>query len=42
MTLQGQSIILEAGDCVEVPKGVKHSAEVIGTQAVISLDAVKE
>ena len=41
MNMFGQSVILEAGDCLVVPRGVVHSAEVIGGQAVISLDAVK-
>ncbi|MES9946212.1 MAG: cupin domain-containing protein [Candidatus Thiodiazotropha sp.] len=41
MSMSGQSCILEAGDCLQVPKGVTHSAEVIGDQSVISLDAVK-
>ncbi|MDH5180245.1 MAG: cupin domain-containing protein [Gammaproteobacteria bacterium] len=41
MTMQGQSIILEAGDCLVVPKGVMHSAEVVGDDAVVSLDAVR-
>lgn len=41
MTMYGQSVILEAGDCLEVPRGVTHSAEVVGEQAVISLDAIK-
>lgn len=35
------ALTLEAGDCLYVPKGVMHSAEVIGDEAVISLDAVK-
>ncbi len=42
MTLQGQSVILEAGGCVRVPKGVVHSAEVMGDQAVVSLDAIRQ
>ena len=41
MSIQGQAVILEAGDCMAVPRGVVHSAEVVGEQAVVSLDAVK-
>lgn len=41
MSMQGEAVILEAGDCLAVPRGVVHSAEVIGDQAVVSLDAVK-
>jgi quercetin dioxygenase-like cupin family protein len=35
------SVILLTGDTLQVPRGAVHSAEVIGDQAVISLDAVK-
>ncbi|MGD8559800.1 MAG: cupin domain-containing protein [Gammaproteobacteria bacterium] len=41
MRLEGQSIVLKAGDSLVVPRGVVHSAEVVGHQPVISLDAVK-
>ncbi|MET0061975.1 MAG: cupin domain-containing protein [Candidatus Thiodiazotropha endolucinida] len=41
MSMDGHSFILEAGDCLQVPRGVIHSAEVIGEQPVISIDAVK-
>jgi quercetin dioxygenase-like cupin family protein len=41
MTMQGQSVILEAGDCLAVPKGEVHSAEVVGSEPVISLDAIR-
>ena len=41
MTMAGQSVILEAGDCLAVPRGIVHSAEVIGAESVVSLDAVK-
>jgi len=41
MHVQGHAIILEAGDCLEVPKGIVHSAEVIGDEPVISLDAIR-
>lgn len=35
------SVILKAGDFIQVPRGAVHSAEVIGDQPVVSLDAVK-
>ena len=41
MTMYGQSIVLQAGDSLVVPKNVAHSAEVIGDEAVVSLDAIK-
>ncbi|MGD8783834.1 MAG: cupin domain-containing protein [Thioalkalispiraceae bacterium] len=41
LTMQGESVILEAGDYLEVPRGIVHSAEVIGDQPVVSLDAIK-
>ena len=41
MDMQAQTFVLEAGDCLAVPRGVIHSAEVVGEQPVISLDAVR-
>ncbi len=41
VTMKGQEIILEAGDMIAVPRGVTHSAEVIGDEPVISLDGVR-
>ena len=41
MVMNGKSIILEAGDTLIVPKGTVHSAEVVGHDPVVSLDAVK-
>ena len=41
MAIQGQEIILEAGDFLAVPQGTVHSAEVVGPETVVSLDAVK-
>ena len=41
MTMHGQSVILEAGDCLVVPRGTLHSAEVVGNEPVVSLDATK-
>lgn len=40
MVVEGNEIILEAGDCLAVPKGTSHSAEVVGDTPVVSLDAV--
>ena len=41
MTMRGESVVLEAGDCLAVPRGEVHSAEVVGDQPVVSLDAVR-
>jgi len=41
LTMAGRSVILEAGDTLAVPRGMQHSAEVIGHDRVVSLDAVK-
>jgi len=42
MAMQGGEVVLEAGDLLAVPRGVVHSAEVVGEVPVISLDAVRE
>jgi len=41
LKVQGRSIILEAGDALAVPRGIVHSAEVVGDETVVSLDAVR-
>lgn len=41
MAMRGKAVILEPGDCLAVPAGTVHSAEVVGDQPVVSLDAVK-
>lgn len=41
MTMEGQVVILGAGDCLAVPRGASHSAQVVGSEAVVSLDAVR-
>ena len=41
MTMGGRSVILEAGDCLCVPHGAVHSAEVLGDEPVVSLDGVR-
>ena len=42
MVMPGESVILEAGDTLVVPKGTVHSAEVVGDEQVVSLDAVRD
>ena len=41
MSVSGGSVVLEAGDLLLVPRHVFHSAEVVGDEPVVSLDAVK-
>ena len=41
VTLEGEAVVLEAGDAIEVPRGAVHSAEVVGDEPVVSLDAVR-
>ena len=41
MTMVDQDVILEAGDCLAVPRGAVHSAAVIGDEPVLSLDGTK-
>ena len=41
MGMHGQFVDLGPGDWIEVPAGATHSAEVIGSESVVSLDAVK-
>ena len=41
MTMHGEEIVLERGDSLAVPRGVTHSAEVIGDDPVVSLDATR-
>ncbi len=41
MATPKEEFILEAGDCLAVPRGTVHSAEVVGDEAVVSLDATK-
>ena len=42
MGMDGQEVVLEAGDVLAVPKGTVHSAEVVGREPVVSLDAVRD
>lgn len=41
MSMQNHSVVLGPGDCLAVPRGVAHSAEVVGEEPVVSLDAVR-
>jgi quercetin dioxygenase-like cupin family protein len=41
MVIAGHLAILGPGDWVEVARGVRHSAAVIGEEPVVSLDAVR-
>jgi quercetin dioxygenase-like cupin family protein len=41
MTMDGAAAVLEPGDCLAVPRGVVHAAEVVGDDAVVSLDATR-
>ncbi|HEY8369037.1 MAG TPA: cupin domain-containing protein [Thermodesulfobacteriota bacterium] len=41
ITMEGRSVVLEAGDLVAVPRGTPHAAEVVGNETVVSLDAVR-
>lgn len=38
---EGSEFVLEPGDMLEIPAGTAHSAEVLGDEAVVSLDATK-
>jgi quercetin dioxygenase-like cupin family protein len=42
LRVEGEAVILEAGDTLELPHGTLHSAEVLGHEPVVSLDAVRE
>lgn len=39
--MEGEAVVLEAGDIVWVPRGAPHAAEVVGDTEVRSLDAVR-
>ncbi len=41
LTLPEGSVVLGPGDALTVPAGTTHSAEVVGTRTVVSLDAVR-
>lgn len=41
LTAEGKAFVLEAGDMLFVPAGVVHSAKVVGSESVVSLDATR-
>ena len=41
LILNGERAVLGPGDSIAVPRGVPHTATVIGDEPVVSLDAVK-
>jgi mannose-6-phosphate isomerase-like protein (cupin superfamily) len=41
MVVAGHFVILGPGDWVEVPRGVHHTAAVVGDEPVVCLDAAK-
>jgi quercetin dioxygenase-like cupin family protein len=41
IVIEGDAFMLGSGDFVHVPRGVRHSAEVIGDEPVVSLDGVR-
>jgi len=38
---EGREFVLEAGDMIEIPAGTLHTAEVVGNETVVSLDATR-
>ena len=40
ITCGERAVILEAGDMMFLPAGLEHAAEVVGDEAIISLDGV--
>jgi quercetin dioxygenase-like cupin family protein len=41
LTMQGEMVVLEAGDALEIPRGTVHAAEVVGNEPVVSFDAIR-
>jgi quercetin dioxygenase-like cupin family protein len=41
LVVAGHLAVLGPGDWIEVPRGVRHSATVVGDDPVVSLDAVR-
>ncbi len=39
ISVLGENFVLEAGDSLRIPSGTAHSAEVLGDEPVVSLDA---
>ena len=42
LEMAGERIVLEAGECVAVPRDTVHAARVVGNEPVVSLDAVRK
>jgi quercetin dioxygenase-like cupin family protein len=42
LVVGGHLVVLGPGDWVAVPRGVRHSATVLGDEPVVSLDAVRK
>jgi quercetin dioxygenase-like cupin family protein len=40
LTMCGETVVLEAGDALYVPRGTAHRAEVVGDEPVVSLDGI--
>ena len=38
---EGGATVLDPGDMIEIPAGFPHSAEVVGEETVVSLDATQ-
>jgi quercetin dioxygenase-like cupin family protein len=38
---EGKEVVLQPGDMIEIPAGTVHTAEVVGSEAVVSLDATR-
>lgn len=41
LTVRGKEFLLQPGDSISIPAGTPHTAEVIGDEAVVAIDAVK-
>jgi len=41
LVVAGHRVVLGPGDWIAVPRGVRHTADVVGDEPVVSLDAVK-
>ena len=40
-SMYGETVVLEPGDMVEVPKNTVHNAKVVGNESVVFFDATK-
>ncbi len=41
LSMKGETVVLKTGDWIAVPRNVMHSARVVGSESVVSLDAIK-